>query len=125
MGHMDLVRLLVEKYGAKLDAHDVVGDTALIDAVCRERSDIALFLIQSGADVNRANNSGYESALMNVLFSSLCPYVPSLFLFLLFFSLVNVPFFRFHPSFLHCSFLSALTLPSFIVPFPSPFSSLC
>ena len=59
----DMVKLLVEK-GAKVNATDKNGDTALTAYACRSRREsveLVTFLIERGADVNAQNNRGVRA----------------------------------------------------------------
>jgi len=49
-GHLKLVRFLVDKCGARIDAHDSQKWTALCFALDRGRGDVARHLLESGAD---------------------------------------------------------------------------
>jgi ankyrin repeat protein len=62
-GHLDVVRLLLA-HGAEVDAKDYGGETALISAIRRGRTDIVLELLQQGADPNaKRRGTGHVSAL--------------------------------------------------------------
>ncbi|MCZ6719325.1 MAG: ankyrin repeat domain-containing protein [Gammaproteobacteria bacterium] len=68
-GHLDVVRLLLT-HGTEVDAKDYDGQTALIGAVLRGRTDVALELLRQGADPNAKRRgarhvSALETAVMN------------------------------------------------------------
>jgi ankyrin repeat protein len=68
-GHLDVVRLLLS-HGAEIDAKDVDGQTALIVAIPRSRTDVVLELLRQGADPNAKRRgarhvSALETAVMN------------------------------------------------------------
>jgi ankyrin repeat protein len=49
--------------GAKINAKNANGNTALMEASCFGHSDIIKFLIENGADSNTANNDGCQTDL--------------------------------------------------------------
>jgi hypothetical protein len=55
-GNLDSCKLLLH-YGAKIDAKTLDGDTALIVAIKRRCEEVALFLIEAGADIHVKDNA--------------------------------------------------------------------
>ena len=59
-GYVDIALTLVEA-GAKLDAKNSDGNTALLRSACEGRTELARVLIAVGADLDLQNNDGYSA----------------------------------------------------------------
>lgn len=68
LGYIEIVRNVIS-YGVDPDVLDYTRATPLFSAVCRNKKDVAKFLISSGADVNIPNRYGFTAlteATMNI-----------------------------------------------------------
>jgi RNA polymerase sigma factor (sigma-70 family) len=70
-GHLPIVKLMM-RHGARLDPHDMVGPwrTALGQCLEHRRIELAEFLIEHGADINRPSWFGYtplHNAIMRIM----------------------------------------------------------
>jgi len=59
-GHLDVVKLLIGLERCELDIQDNIGMTPLNNAIMRGNVDIAIELINKGADVHKGNNTGNQ-----------------------------------------------------------------
>lgn len=64
LGNIPVARFLVEEYGADVNAQGISGWTPLTIALYNDKSDMAQELINMGADVSLANESGMSPFLL-------------------------------------------------------------
>lgn len=56
--NIEVVRLLLEKFAANIDLQTTAGETALMGAVKRYRTEIVEYLLSKGANAEIVSNSG-------------------------------------------------------------------
>ena len=74
-GQLDLTKILIEEYGANANAVSDTGLTCLSAACLKNHINVVKFLVEHGADFEKADNNGITPLMYSIKSVELCQYL--------------------------------------------------